>query len=139
MNGSDPKFSRQNDRTALSAAARKRILSFSRSCDLTQTPPSKLMMPIHPGAILRDEFLAPLELSQVRLAKELSVPPRRIHEIVRGSRSIRADIALRLARYFGTSERFWLICKRATTWKSRRTGSAIAWRKKSRFERRRPV
>lgn len=64
--------------------------------------------PIHPGEILREEFLAPLSISQHRLAKEMSVPTRRIGEIVRGSRSIRADIALRLARYFGTSERFWL-------------------------------
>ena len=64
--------------------------------------------PIHPGEILREEFLAPLAISQYRLAKETSVPPRRINEIVRGSRAISADTALRLARYFGTSERFWL-------------------------------
>src|SRR5205807_218647 len=64
--------------------------------------------PVHPGEILREEFLAPLEISQYRLAKETSVPPRRINEIVRGLRSISADTALRLARYFGTSERFWL-------------------------------
>ena len=64
--------------------------------------------PIHPGEILREEFLVPLSLSQYRLAKETSVPPRRINEIVRGLRAISADTALRLARYFGTSERFWL-------------------------------
>lgn len=64
--------------------------------------------PVHPGEILREEFLSPLGLSQYRLAKETSVPPRRINEIVRGERSISADTALRLARYFGTSERFWL-------------------------------
>src|SRR5262245_50312869 len=64
--------------------------------------------PIHPGEILLEEFLSPLGVSQYRLAKETSVPPRRINEIVRGSRSISADTALRLARYFGTSERFWL-------------------------------
>src|SRR5215470_16134122 len=64
--------------------------------------------PVHPGEILQDEFLSPLRISQYRLAKETSVPPRRINEIVRGSRSISADTALRLARYFGTSERFWL-------------------------------
>jgi addiction module HigA family antidote len=64
--------------------------------------------PIHPGEILQDEFLAPLAISQYRLAKELSVPPRRINEIVRGSRAISADTALRLARYFDTSEQFWL-------------------------------
>jgi addiction module HigA family antidote len=64
--------------------------------------------PVHPGEILLEEFLSPLGLSQYRLAKETSVPPRRINEIVRGKRSISADTALRLARYFGTSERYWL-------------------------------
>src|SRR5467141_1332060 len=64
--------------------------------------------PVHPGEILLEEFLSPLGISQYRLAKETSVPPRRINEIVRGSRSISANTALRLARYFGTSERFWL-------------------------------
>src|SRR2546426_6185944 len=64
--------------------------------------------PVHPGEILLEEFLNPLGLSQYRLAKETSVPPRRINEIVRGTRSITADTALRLARYFGTTERFWL-------------------------------
>jgi addiction module HigA family antidote len=64
--------------------------------------------PIHPGEILLEEFLSPLAVSQYRLAKETSVPARRINEIVRGSRSVSADTALRLARYFGTSERFWL-------------------------------
>src|SRR2546423_7292044 len=64
--------------------------------------------PIHPGEILLEEFLLPMAISQYRLAKEMSVPPRRINEIVRGSRAISADTALRLARYFGTSERFWI-------------------------------
>jgi addiction module HigA family antidote len=64
--------------------------------------------PIHPGEILAEEFLGPLEVSQYRLAKDISVPPRRINEIVHGKRGISADTALRLARYFGTSERFWL-------------------------------
>ena len=63
---------------------------------------------IHPGEVLLEEFLKPLEISQYRLAKDISVPPRRINEIVHGKRSITADTALRLARYFGTSERFWL-------------------------------
>ncbi len=66
------------------------------------------MPPIHPGEILNEEFLIPLGVSQYRLAKELSVPPRRVNEIVRGLRAISADTALRLARYFGTSEQFWL-------------------------------
>ena len=68
----------------------------------------KKLPPVHPGEILSKEFLEPLGITQDRLARELSVPPRRINEIVRGSRAISADTALRLARYFGTSERFWL-------------------------------
>ena len=64
--------------------------------------------PIHPGEILLEEFLQPMELSQYRLAKDISVPARRINEIVHGKRSITADTALRLARYLGTSERFWM-------------------------------
>ena len=70
--------------------------------------PRRKSPPIHPGEILLEEFLSPLGISQYRLAKETSVPPRRINEIVRGLRSVSADTALRLARYFGTSERFWL-------------------------------
>jgi addiction module HigA family antidote len=63
---------------------------------------------VHPGEILVAEFLEPAGLSQYRLAKDMSVSPRRINEIVHGERAITADTALRLARYFGTSERFWL-------------------------------
>lgn len=63
---------------------------------------------IHPGEILAEEFLAPFEITQYRLAKETSVPARRINEIVKGKRAISADTALRLARYFGTSDLFWL-------------------------------
>lgn len=70
--------------------------------------PRRRLPPVHPGEVLREEFLLPLAVSQYRLAKETSVPPRRINEIVRGLRAISADTALRLARYFGTSERFWL-------------------------------
>jgi addiction module HigA family antidote len=66
------------------------------------------LSPVHPGEILLEEFLGPLGISQYRLAKETSVPPRRVNEIVRGLRAVTADTALRLARYFGTSERFWL-------------------------------
>jgi addiction module HigA family antidote len=68
----------------------------------------KKLPPIHPGEILREEFLSPLDLSQYRLAKDTGVPPRRINEIVRGQRAISADTALRLARFFGMSERFWI-------------------------------
>jgi addiction module HigA family antidote len=63
---------------------------------------------IHPGEVLLEEFLRPLDLSQNRLARDIHVPPRRINEIVLGKRSVTPDTALRLARYFGTSERFWL-------------------------------
>ena len=64
--------------------------------------------PVHPGEVLLEEFLVPVGLSQYRLAKDISVPPRRINEIVHGNRAITADTALRLARYFGTTPRFWL-------------------------------
>ena len=64
--------------------------------------------PVHPGEVLHEEFLKPLGISQYRLARDINVPPRRINEIVQAKRSITADTALRLARYFGTSERFWL-------------------------------
>ncbi len=70
--------------------------------------PRKVLQPIHPGEILLEEFLEPLGLSQYRLAKGISVPPRRINEIVHGKRAVTADTALRLARFFGTSDRFWL-------------------------------
>ena len=68
----------------------------------------KKFKPVHPGEILLEEFLVPMGISQYRLAKDTSVPARRINEIVHGQRSITADTALRLSRYFGLSERFWL-------------------------------
>jgi antitoxin HigA-1 len=67
-----------------------------------------IMPPVHPGEILLEEFLTPLGVSQYQLAKAVDVPARRINEIVHGQRRITADTALRLSRYFGTSERFWL-------------------------------
>ena len=66
------------------------------------------LSPIHPGEILMEEFLKPMNISQYRLAKDMSVPPRRINEIVHGQRAITPDTALRLSRYFGLSERFWI-------------------------------
>ena len=66
------------------------------------------MAPIHPGEILLEEFLQPLNLSRYRLSKDISVPPRRINEIVHGKRAITAGTALRLARYFETTDRFWI-------------------------------
>ncbi|MEO8493718.1 MAG: HigA family addiction module antitoxin [Planctomycetota bacterium] len=68
----------------------------------------KKVPPVHPGEILLLEFLEPLGVTQYRLAMDISVPPRRINEIVKGTRSITANTALRLARYFATSDRFWL-------------------------------
>jgi len=69
---------------------------------------TKKMAPIHPGEILTEEFLNPMAISQYRLAKDISVAPRRINEIVHGLRAISADTALRLGRYFGISPQFWL-------------------------------
>ncbi|MFZ9015927.1 MAG: HigA family addiction module antitoxin, partial [Ilumatobacteraceae bacterium] len=68
----------------------------------------KTMAPIHPGEVLLEDFLEPLGVTQHRLAVSVGVPPRRINEIVHGKRGISADTALRLARYFGTSDRFWI-------------------------------
>ena len=68
----------------------------------------KKLDPIHPGEILLEEFLIPMDISQYRLAKDISVPPRRINEIVHGKRGVSANTALRLERYFGLSEGFWL-------------------------------
>jgi antitoxin HigA-1 len=67
-----------------------------------------VMPPIHPGEVLVTEFLEPLGVTQHRLAIAIGVPPRRINEIVHGKRGISADTALRLSRFFGTTDRFWL-------------------------------
>ena len=69
---------------------------------------SKVLANITPGEILAEEFLKPKGITQYRLAKDIGVPPRRINEIVKGQRAIRADTALRLGRYFGMSAEFWL-------------------------------
>ena len=66
------------------------------------------LAPIHPGEILLEEFLNPMDISQYRLAKDINVDPRRINEIVHGDRSVTADTAFRLGRYFGMSPQFWL-------------------------------
>ncbi len=66
------------------------------------------LAPVHPGEILLEEFMKPLGLSQTRVGRDLGVSPRRINEIVHGKRSVTADTALRLSRYFGTSAEFWL-------------------------------
>jgi len=63
---------------------------------------------IHPGEVLLEEFLKPMEISQNALARAIRVPPRRVNEIVLGKRAVTADTALRLARFFGTSEKFWM-------------------------------
>jgi len=68
----------------------------------------KKFAPVHPGEVLLEEFLKPMGISQYRLAKDIGVHPRRINEIVHGKRSITANTALRLSRYFGMSARFWL-------------------------------
>lgn len=66
------------------------------------------MPPVHPGEILMEEFLKPMEISQYKLAKDIKVSPRRINEIVHGIRALTANTALRLSLYFGTSPQFWL-------------------------------
>ena len=68
----------------------------------------KKLSNVHPGEVLLEEFLKPLEISQNRVARDIGVPPRRINEIVLGKRAVTADTALRLARHFGTSEQFWM-------------------------------
>lgn len=70
--------------------------------------PSKKMNPLHPGEILQEEFLKPMNLSQNKLALDIRVPARRINEIVHGKRRITADTAMRLAKYFKMSPQFWL-------------------------------
>ncbi len=66
------------------------------------------LAPVHPGEILLEEFIKPLGISQYRLCKDMSVQPRRINQIVHGERAITPETALRLSRYFGTSERYWM-------------------------------
>ncbi len=75
---------------------------------MAHSPMTQKIRTIHPGEILLEEFLQPLELSQYRLAKDIHVPARRINEIVHGKRSVSADTALRLGRYFGTTAQFWM-------------------------------
>lgn len=70
--------------------------------------PARKLAPVHPGEVLLEEFLNPMNLSQNRLALAIGVPPRRINEIVLGKRGITADTALRLARYFDMSPQFWM-------------------------------
>jgi len=82
--------------------------SKSRTTTKKKKGRAERLPPIHPGEILLDEFLKPLGLSQYRLSEAIHVPRRRINEIVLGQRSISAGSALRLARFFGTSDRFWL-------------------------------
>ena len=90
--------------------------------------PTNKMRPIHPGEILREEFLAPLKMSAHALAMELKVPAPRINDIVRERRAITPDTALRLARYFGTTPQFWLNLQTSYTLKitEKETGSKIA-------------
>jgi addiction module HigA family antidote len=85
-----------------------RLTQAIRRIIIRRSPMAKRIAPIHPGEILLEEFLEPMGISQYRLAKDIGVPAVRIHEIVHGRPSITADTALRLARYFRTSERFWL-------------------------------
>ncbi len=69
---------------------------------------AKKLLNIHPGGVLFEEFLVPMSISQNRVARDIGVPPRRINEIVHGKRAVTADTAVRLAKYFGVSEQFWM-------------------------------
>ncbi|MBI2368065.1 MAG: HigA family addiction module antidote protein [Deltaproteobacteria bacterium] len=89
------------------------------------------LLPVHPGEVLLENFFEPLGISQDRVAKELNVPPRRIYEIVRGERSINADMAHRLAHYFGMSERYWLELQARYDGKRERKSSTEFSRKQS--------
>lgn len=91
---------------------------------------------IHPGEILLEEFLKPMELSQNRLAREIGLPPRRINEIVLGKRAITADTALRLARYFGISESFWMRLQADYDLEETRGSLVSAWKRKFAHTRR---
>ena len=78
------------------------------TCQILNNIMTKKIKPIHPGEILNEEFLIPFAISQYRLAKDIDVAPRRVNEIIHGSRAISANTALRLAKYFNTSAQFWL-------------------------------
>ena len=84
------------------------LVDYHERITLEPSMSRRALAPVHPGKVLNEEFLVPLGITQYRLAKSLSVPARRINEIVHGTRAVSADTALRLARFFGTSERFWL-------------------------------
>lgn len=84
------------------------------------------MRPVHPGEILREDYLVPLGTSATALAKALNVPGQRIHEIVRGRPAVTADTAMRLARYFGGDERSWLNLQAAYALRVAETGNASA-------------
>ena len=79
-----------------------------RAVDFAEVTSGRRLPPVHPGQLLRDEFLAPLDISVYALARALNVPRPRLNEVVRGRRSVSTDTALRLARYFGTSPEFWI-------------------------------
>ena len=93
----------------------------------------KELHPVHPGEVLLEEFLRPMGLSQNRLALDIGVPPRRINEIVLGKRSITADTALRLARYFGTSQQSGFVYRFGMIWKLQNGSWANASTGKSKF------
>ena len=83
-------------------------ITIHKEMEVTVQESEEKMAPIHPGEVLLEEFLKPMDVSQYRLAKDINVDPRRINAIVHGERAVTADTALRLSRYFGTSARFWL-------------------------------
>jgi addiction module HigA family antidote len=96
------------------------------------------LSPIHPGEVLQEEFLVPLGITQHKLAVLIHVPPRRINEIVHGKRAITADTALRLARFFGTSDQFWVTLQAASSSNWNGTRSAPNSPTSTRWVRHRP-
>ena len=79
-----------------------------QAVDFSEIPSGRLLPPVHPGEILRDEFLVPQGLSVYRLARALKIPRARLDDVVRGRRGVTVDTALRLGRYFGTTPEFWM-------------------------------
>jgi len=94
--------------TASASAGRRPVLRMSRLWTITRSRTMQKLKPVTPGELLREEFLTPMGLSQYRLAKEIGVPAQRIGEIVAGRRAVTADTDLRLCRFFGLSNGYWL-------------------------------
>ena len=114
--------------TASASAGRRPVLRMSRLWTITRSRTMQKLKPVTPGELLREEFLTPMGLSQYRLAKEIGVPAQRIGEIVAGRRAVTADTDLRLCRFFGLSNGYWLRARWPTTPRSPRPPCPRSWR-----------